>query len=104
MPFKEGFEKAIPAIGNVRRNINKKGFKAVTMGQLSGTDRAREMERRKTEALEAQGGVKIPDQDKSAAELPTMDMAEVQEAKRRKMLEFMSRSGRRSTILKDKDY
>lgn len=104
MPFKEAVEGAVPAVGRIRRNINKRGFKAFTMGQLSGTDRAREIERRKTEAALAAGGPKIDDADKAVTELPTMDMAEVQEAKRRKLLEFMSRSGRRSTILSDKGY
>lgn len=90
---------------NFHEKVSKEGLKKqLTMGRITGSDRAKELERRKTAAMEAEGGVKIPEADQKPTELPTMDMAEVQEAKRRKLLEFMSRSGRRSTILSDKSY
>lgn len=103
MPFKEGVEKAIPVIGKARRNINKKGFRAFTLGQLSGKDRAREMARR-AEADAAAEDIPVSEENLKPVEIPTMNMAEIQDYRRKRLLAAQARGGRRSTIMSDKDY
>lgn len=46
MPFKEGTEKALPVIGRIRKNINKKGLGALTIGQVTGNDRSKRRQRK----------------------------------------------------------
>lgn len=86
------------------KNIRKKGFKAITAGQIMGTDRARKIARREEAAALAEKGPDIAEADKAVTEMPTMNMDEIEEYKRRKMLEAQARGGRRSTIMSDETY
>ena len=86
------------------KNVKKKGVKAFTVGQITGTDRAKLLARREEAAAAAEPGPDIAEADKAVVEMPTMNMEEIQEYRRRKLLEAQARGGRRSTIMSDESY
>ena len=86
------------------KNVKKKGLKAFSLGQITGTDREREKARQKEAEAAAEKGPEIAEADKAVTEMPTMNMEEIQEYRRRKLLEAQARGGRRSTIMSDETY
>ena len=88
-------------------NIAKKGMGALTLGQITGSDRAKLQERRAEDAAAAQGDPALDAMKEDAAkqlDMPTIDSAGVEAARKKAAMLAAARGGRAATMLSDKGY
>jgi hypothetical protein len=86
-------------------NIAKKGMGALTLGQITGSDRAKLLAGREDAAAAAAGDPALNDiKDEAAKQLdmPTIDSAAVEAARKKAAMLAAARGGRASTMLSDK--
>jgi len=88
-------------------NVRKKGLGALTMGQITGTDRAKLLANREVAAAEAATAANPDDPAGVGADLDPIAMAnaddiEIRKARRKAMIAAQRRGGRQSTMISDK--
>lgn len=86
-------------------NVQKKGFGALSLGQITGADRAKLLANREVAAAEAGNPDDPANVGEDAKPLAMPDEDEIRRNKRRQLLLAQAqRGGRQSTMLSDKSY
>lgn len=85
-------------------NVSKKGMGALTLGQITGSDRAKLLENRADAAAAAAGDPALDAMKAEAAkqlDMPTIDSAAVEAARKKAAMLAAARGGRASTMFSD---
>ena len=92
-------------ISRAAGNISDKGMGALTLGQITGSDRAKLLAERADAAAAAAGDPALQaakDEAAKQVDMPTIDSAAVEAARKKAALLAAARGGRASTMLSDK--